>query len=85
MKKRRKSTMPAIIPNQPQSSWGWSGCDGQKFITEADKNERNRRRLICSPELPATIPKTNKVTGTKPLIRSKTRIRVYKSVRTINN
>ncbi len=83
-KKHRKSTMPAFIENQPI---GFRfGCgDGRRHINETQKNERNRRRQISRPERPATIPKATKVTGTKPLIRSKTRIIVYRQVKNINN
>lgn len=89
-KKHRKTTMPAIVPNQPQLWWwGRRGSDGAKFRAEHHKNERNRRHLIRSPEQPPpNLTGFRNLLGvnlTKPIIRAKTRIRVYKSVRTINN
>lgn len=81
MKQRRKSTMPAIIDNQP-FSWYWG--DGAKSIAESQKNQRNKENLIRKAEQPAKTPKT-KPANTKPLVRSKTRVNVYPRVRTINN
>lgn len=90
-KKHRKSTMPAIIPNQPQYRvyWPYYGGDGEKFRTEADKNERNRRRLILSPERrPEFIEGQHNrrcLSLSKAKPRTATRTRNYPQVRTINN
>lgn len=79
--KRKKSTLPAIIPNQPLSYW----CgDGAKFIAESQKNEMNRMNLIRKAEQAKKKPK-GKPPKPKTIIRAKTRIVNYKSVRTINN
>lgn len=90
MCKPRKSTLPAIIPNQPQSWWGWGGSDGAKFTAENQKNERNRMNLIrkaerCARSLSVALSLSKGLLKGNPLIRAKTRIVIYKSVRTINN
>lgn len=83
----RKSTIPAIVPNQPEAYFGWSGSDGAKFRAESQKNERNKMNLVRKAEQPARSLSLSKgkPANTKPLVRSKTRIVIYKSVRTINN
>ena len=80
--------MPVIIDNQPQCGYHWwKSGDGAKSIAESQKNNRNRMNLIRRAERSArslSLSKGKPAT-TKPLVRSKTRIVIYKSVRTINN
>lgn len=83
--RKRKSTMPVIIDNQPQCGYHWwKSGDGAKSISESQKNKRNKMNLISQAEQAKKKPKT-KPPKPKKIIRSKTRITALKSVRTINN
>lgn len=87
-KRKRKSTLPAIIPNQPDTPvrWYFRSGDGAKQIAESQKNERNKMNLIRKAEQPGRSLSLSKgKQPTKPIIRAKTRVIIYKSVRTINN
>lgn len=86
-KKHQKTTMPAIVPNQPDSYNGWEYFVSERYTREHAKNERYRRHLLSRAIRPKSNAK-NKVTvpdRVKGRVRSKTRIKIYKSVRTINN
>lgn len=88
-KKHKKSTMPAIIPNQPYPNyWHWWCGDGAKQRAENYKNQRNKRRLINNPEQKAkTLTGFRNLSGLKTAAkpRTATRTRNYPQVRIINN
>lgn len=74
--KHRKTTMPIIIPNQ-------SFYTGYYSYRQEDFNDKNRDSLTLKPvQLPTKPPPRFVGPNTT---RTKTRINIYKSVRTINN